>query len=130
MRRGHDRRRILLQRLLEIWVIERRPEMGDGLPYGVVHQKGAPGDPLMELRGNVTRFLFHPGRVLCPGFQERRNVCLGHLKYVHENNRRLVGLKLLKNRYFGIQRSKLKHVEPPWGIGNLPLRHYDVITAP
>src|ERR1700736_3936755 len=77
MRRGHCGRRILFHGLFELWIIERCPEMGDGLPYGVVHQNGAAGDALMELSGNEPRLSFHHARVMCPRFEECRDICFG-----------------------------------------------------
>lgn len=86
MRRGDGRGRILIQRCLELRVIEGGPELSDGFPNGVIHQDRAAGDAAVQLRGNVTRLPFHLGGILRPGFEQSWNIGFGYLEDIDEND--------------------------------------------
>jgi hypothetical protein len=107
--------------------------VGDGLPDGVVHQNGAAGDSLMELRRNIAGLLFHPRGVLRPRFEEGREVGLRHLKNVDEDNWRQIGMQLLKDGHVGVERLQLQQKGPPGANSSasendtiVSLCHYDV----
>src|SRR5215831_154997 len=83
MRRGNCGRRVLLQGLLKLWIIECDPEVGDGFPYGVVHKYAAAGDSLMELSRNETGLSFHPDGIQFPRLKECRNIRFGDMEDVY-----------------------------------------------
>ena len=66
---------------------ERRPKMGDGLPNRVVHEHGAAGDALMQLRRDIAGLLLHPIGVRFPSLEKGWNVCFRDLEDVYQDHR-------------------------------------------
>ena len=73
------------------------------LMHGVVHEDRAAGDSLVELGGDEPWLALHPFGVRGPGCEERRDVGFGGLEDVDEDDGRLVGVELLKDRDFAVQ---------------------------
>src|SRR5262249_11391159 len=111
---GSDRR-VWIRREFrpELWMRERRPEVGSRLPNGIVQISRAFANRTMQLRRDESRLPLHERRIGLPGLQEALLVGFIEREHIHQDGWRGVDCDLAFDRECRVQRAQQRHRKSP-----------------